>query len=272
MDTVDLHAFSPCPVGPCLSGDSRICIPRKRAVWARVVSSGAGGLRGGQGGWAGLAFLTRQPALPGHQAGVGSGLGPPGSFPGPGLGFFVLPGSCPWRGDIPSCPPAHFSLLCPSGPLQFPPTSPRPHPCLSFPRGLASSPPHPRHYVPETLGLCFLFPNVDTSRRSAGEESAHNAGDLGSIPGSARYTGEGIGHSLQYSWASLVGSAGTESACNAGDLASIPGLGRSPGEGNGSPLQYSGLENSMDCIVHGVSKSRTRLSNFHALFQALFIY
>ena len=41
------------------------------------------------------------------------------------------------------------------------------------------------------------------------------------------------------------------SACNAGDLGSIPGLGRFPGEGNGYPLQYSGLENSMDCIVHG---------------------
>ena len=46
------------------------------------------------------------------------------------------------------------------------------------------------------------------------------------------------------------GSAGKESACNVGDLSSIPGLGRSPGEEKGSPLQYSGLENSMDCIVH----------------------
>ena len=43
----------------------------------------------------------------------------------------------------------------------------------------------------------------------------------------------------------------------------IPGLGRSPGEGKGYPLQYSGLENFRDCIVHGVTKSRTRLSNFH---------
>ena len=59
------------------------------------------------------------------------------------------------------------------------------------------------------------------------------------------------------------GSAGKESACNAGDLGSIPGLGRSPGEGKGYLLQYSGLENSMDCIVHGVSKSQTQLSNFH---------
>jgi len=51
------------------------------------------------------------------------------------------------------------------------------------------------------------------------------------------------------------GSTGKESACNAGDLGSIPGLGRSPGEGKGYPLQHSGLENSMDCIVHGVAKS-----------------
>ena len=47
-----------------------------------------------------------------------------------------------------------------------------------------------------------------------------------------------------------------------GDLGSIPGLGRSPGEGNGYPLQCTGLENSVDCIVHGVAKSGTRLSDF----------
>ena len=58
------------------------------------------------------------------------------------------------------------------------------------------------------------------------------------------------------------GSAGKESIYNAGDLGLIPGLGRSPGEGKGYPLQYSGLENSTDCIVHGVTKSRTQLSNF----------
>ena len=41
--------------------------------------------------------------------------------------------------------------------------------------------------------------------------------------------------------------------------------GRSPGDRKGYPLQYSGLKNSMDCIVHGVAKSRTQLSNFHSL-------
>ena len=67
-------------------------------------------------------------------------------------------------------------------------------------------------------------------------------------------------------WGFPGGSAGKESSCNAGDLSSIPGLRRSPGEGKGYPLQYSGLENSMDCIVHGVPKSQTPLSHFH--FQA----
>ena len=61
-------------------------------------------------------------------------------------------------------------------------------------------------------------------------------------------------------------SAGREPSCNVGDLGSIPGLGRVPREGKGYPLQYSGLENSMDCIVHGVAKSRTWLSDFHFPF------
>ena len=59
------------------------------------------------------------------------------------------------------------------------------------------------------------------------------------------------------------GASGKESACNIGNLGSIPGLGRSPGGGKGYPLQYSGLENSKKCIVHGVAKSWTRLSDFH---------
>ena len=58
-------------------------------------------------------------------------------------------------------------------------------------------------------------------------------------------------------------SAGKESTCNVGG--SINELGRSPGEGIDYPLQYSGLENSMDCIVHGVAKSQTQLSDFHLL-------
>ena len=58
--------------------------------------------------------------------------------------------------------------------------------------------------------------------------------------------------------------------CNAGDLGSIPGLGRSPGERKGYPLWYSGLENSMDSVVHGVAKSQTRLSDFDSFVRVVF--
>ena len=63
-----------------------------------------------------------------------------------------------------------------------------------------------------------------------------NAGDPGSIPGLERYSGEGIGCSLQYSWASWWLSLVKKSPCSAGDLGSIPGLARSPGGGLGNPL------------------------------------
>ena len=53
------------------------------------------------------------------------------------------------------------------------------------------------------------------------------------------------------------GSADEEPICNVGDLSSIPGLARSPEGGKGSPSQYSGLENSKDYIIHGVTKSQT---------------
>ena len=92
---------------------------------------------------------------------------------------------------------------------------------------------------------------------SVGKESACNAGDPSLIPGSERSAGEGIGYPFQYSWASLVAQLVKNLPAKGGDLGLIPGLGRSPGEKNGYPLQYSGLENSMDCIVYGVTKSRT---------------
>ena len=97
---------------------------------------------------------------------------------------------------------------------------------------------------------------------SVGKEPVRNARDPGWIPGLGRTTGEGIGYPLQYSWASLVAQAGKESAHNAGDLGLIPGLGRSPGEEKAFPLQYSGLD-SLDCIAHGVTRSRTRPSDFY---------
>ena len=109
-------------------------------------------------------------------------------------------------------------------------------------------------------------PGIPSS--SAGEESSGNAGDPEvSIPGSGRSAGEGTGYPLFLGFS--CDSAGKESACNTGDLGLIPGLGRCPGEGKGYPLQYSGLENSMDCIVPGVTKSRTRLSDFLSFFHCM---
>ena len=120
---------------------------------------------------------------------------------------------------------------------------------------------------------------------SVGKESACIAGDPGSIPGSGRSTGEGISFSYHWignpiHWVRKIcwrrdtpvflgfpcGSAGKESACNVGDLGLIPGLGRSPGEEKGYPLQYSGGDSSLDCIVHGVTKSQTQLMAFHFQF------
>ena len=99
---------------------------------------------------------------------------------------------------------------------------------------------------------------------SAGKESTCNAGDLGLIPGLGRSPGEGKSYPLQYSWASLVAPMvkNLPAVRETPVPLSIPGSGRSPGEGRGYSLQYSGLENSMDCVVHGVAKSQTRLSNF----------
>ena len=103
---------------------------------------------------------------------------------------------------------------------------------------------------------------IQSSISSVSKESACNARDPGSIPGSGRSAGERDRLPTAVFLGFPCGLAGKESACNVGDLSLIPGLGRSPGEGKGYPLQYSGLGNSMDCIVHGVAKSRTRLSLF----------
>ena len=68
-------------------------------------------------------------------------------------------------------------------------------------------------------------------------------------------------HYLSIALGFPCGSAGNKSACNVGDLDSIPGLGRCPGEGKGYSLQYSGPEDSVDCVVHGVTKSLTQQSD-----------
>ena len=85
-------------------------------------------------------------------------------------------------------------------------------------------------------GLCVaIIIYMGFPGSSAGKESACNPGDPGSIPGSGRSPGEGIGYPLQYS-VFLCGSDSKESACHAGDLGSVSGLGRSSGYGNGYPL------------------------------------
>ena len=109
-----------------------------------------------------------------------------------------------------------------------------------------------------SLGSSFPDSSVD-------KESACNAGDPSSIPGSGRSPGEGIGHPLQFlrfplcpSWWWIP--------MQCGRLGSIPGLERSSGERKGYPFQYSGLENSMDSVVHGDAKTRTWLRDFHFHF------
>ena len=96
-----------------------------------------------------------------------------------------------------------------------------------------------------------------------GKESACNAGDASSIPevGKICWRRDGLPTPVFLDF--FCGSAGKESTCNVGNLGSITGLGRSPREGKGYPLQYSGLENTIDWIVHGVTKSWIQLSNFH---------
>ena len=96
----------------------------------------------------------------------------------------------------------------------------------------------------------------------------HNGHGFGWTPGVGDGQG-GLGFCISWgrkAWGTteqLNWTAGKESTCNAGDMGSIPGLGKFLGKGKGYLLQYSGLENSMDCIVHGVTKSWTRLSDFN---------
>ena len=105
---------------------------------------------------------------------------------------------------------------------------------------------------------------------SVGKESACNAGDPGLIPGSGRLTGEGIGYPLQCSWASLVAQLVKNPPAMRETWVQSLGWEKAPGEGKGYVLQYSGLENSMNCIGHGVTKTQTRLSDFHSHFIVFF--
>ena len=117
--------------------------------------------------------------------------------------------------------------------------------------------------------LPFPFPLFVYSRickpllPSVGKESACNAGDTGLIPGLERSAGEVIAYTLQYSWASLVAQLVKNLLATQETWIRSLGWEDPPGEGKGYPLQYSGLENSMDSIIHEVANSLTWLSNFH---------
>ena len=97
---------------------------------------------------------------------------------------------------------------------------------------------------------------------SVGKESACNAGDPGSIPGAGRSAGEGLGYPLQYSWASPVAQQVKNSPPMWETWVHSVGW-EEPWRRERLHTPYSGLENSMGCIVHGVTKSWTRLSDFH---------
>ena len=144
-------------------------------------------------------------------------------LPPPGTSFFLLPSTASWFS-------AHLTLFSAS----FSSCSSSPKPLILGSPGLQPSDISSSNDTPSLAEL--------THFHSFKEHLYHTMG----FPG---------------------GSAGTESACNAEDPSSIPGSGRSPGEGNGNPLQYSCLENPMDggawrAIVHGVAKSWTQLSDF----------
>ena len=87
---------------------------------------------------------------------------------------------------------------------------------------------------------------------------------------SGKITGEGIGYPLQCSWASLVAQLVKNPPAMRETWVQSLGWEKAPGEGKGYVLQYSGLENSMNCIGHGVTKTQTRLSDFHSHFIVFF--
>ena len=101
------------------------------------------------------------------------------------------------------------------------------------------------------------------SLSSVGKESACDARDPSLIPGSGRSPGEGIGYPLLCSWASLVAQLVKNPPAMQDNWVRSLGWEDPLEIGKGYPLQYSGLDYSMDCIVYGVTKSQTRVSDFH---------
>ena len=215
--------------------------------WALGRGTGEGRLRPrAQGQSGGL----REPVL---RPGLASCPGPPSLIP-----------DLPWQCWAPATHPGH--LICPTllswlpSPWTFYMQSELFCAQLTT-EGLLITAPGWGSTLPSDWGLLVWNPSSPSSW-----DSQHiwvPAGDPSSIPGLGRSAGEGIGYPLQYSWGSLV----VQLVKNLLAMRKtwVPSLcwEDSPGEGKGYLLQYSGLENSMNGIVHGVTKSQTRLSNFH---------
>ena len=102
--------------------------------------------------------------------------------------------------------------------------------------------------------------------RSVGKECTCDAGDPSSIPESGRFAGEGIGYPLRYSWASLVAQLVRNLPVVQETWVRSLGWEDHLEKGKATQLQYSGLDNSMDSIIHGVAKSWTGLSDFQFTF------
>ena len=141
-----------------------------------------------------------------------------------------------------------------------------PRSLLSASRHSADTFPAPPSARRDTRGLTEARWLLWPQSRSYIPTRMHSVGQRGLLGFTGNGTGNVEPTFGQLSLGFPGGSAGEESACNAGHLGSIPGLGRSPGEGKGYPLQSSGLENPMDCRAHGVAKTRTGLSDFYFHF------
>ena len=108
----------------------------------------------------------------------------------------------------------------------------------------------------------FSFPLQDFPQSSAGKESACNKGHPDCIPGLGRTAGEWKGYPVHHSWVSLVAQLVKNSPA-VWRPGFDPWVGKISWRRKHYQLQYSGLENSMHCIVYGVAKSKTQLSDFH---------
>ena len=112
---------------------------------------------------------------------------------------------------------------------------------------------------PKFIILFFFQFSLGFPDSSVGKESTCNAGDPSSIPGVGRSTGEGLGYSLQYSWASLMAQLVRNPPVKQ-ETCFDPWVGKIPWRRKGYPLWCSGLESFTDCIVYGSAKSQTPLS------------